>query len=79
MDNLEERYRQLLPKQQHLTFDAVEFVIDKIGPDSVTGHYIFKYKGKEITTLPPLVLEQGKGALLDGVRITTRIKVKFNQ
>jgi hypothetical protein len=58
-------------------FDAVQFAIDSIEADTLVGHYVLMNEGKELHKLPKVRLRKGDGALLDGVQIKTRYKLKF--
>ena len=58
-------------------FDAANFIIDEISPDSITGHYVLVKEGGNNYSLPPIRVAKGQAACLNGVKIKTRFKIKY--
>jgi hypothetical protein len=65
--------------RQQVFYDAVQFVIDKIGKETVTGHFIFMYKGKEEFPMKKVRLGVNEAALLSNIKIRTIGKTKYNE
>lgn len=65
------------PKGNVAVFDAANFIIDEISPDSITGHYVLVKEGGKNYTLPPIRVEKGQEACLNGVKIRIRFKIKY--
>jgi hypothetical protein len=64
-------------KAKYLQFDAAKFIVDSIGNGLITGHFVLIKMGGDSLVLPRITLEVGYGALLDGVKIKTRITSKY--
>jgi hypothetical protein len=65
------------PKGNVALFDAANFIIDEISPDSITGHFVLVKEGGRNYTLPPIRVVKGQAACLNGVKIRTRFKIKY--
>jgi hypothetical protein len=64
-------------KGRIIIYDAVQFVIDDIAEDFVTGHFVLMKNGKEEHRLPGKKVAVNQAVQLTKIAVRTRLKCRF--